>query len=414
LFAYTPDGRLRDRLLRLVEIPSLVLEGGSVFDGHGWMEGAIVVLEHGRIVYLGSALTASTPPDAEHISFAGQWLLPGLVDCWVHLIGDRNSPDDRDVHCFGNGFGPALRLYRATQDAHRLLAGGITSVAHMGGCEPEYIAGVREAVGQGLVIGPTIVTAGRALPSANGNQDWIEISDRKGALRKAVRERLVEGADLGLPPRQTVTRSGQHDRSRHTLLVLWLTTETPEDGATYSDADLHVIVEEAHQIGATVACCAASLQQSKAALRAGVDLLLLGPCEPDADCVHMLTSGKTAWAPALCARQEQGMISDALKSAVKAVHVGGGMIVAGTSWRGEDDYRFGAEINALMDAGLSPTAALAAGTTNGAQLLGLGRGLLQPGTNGSLVILDNDPSSEPKILGDPRHISLILYAMPTF
>ena len=265
-------------------------------------------------------------------------------------------------------------------------------MTHLGGCEAEYIAGLREAVRQGLVAGPTILTAGRALsPTSGGGGARVELRDGAEVFRKAVREILADGANL---------------------IMLLLTSETPTERTPLSDEEFGVIVDEAHRVGARVACQAAGLRPSKAALRAGVDLLLLGPTELDAECLEMLASGKTAWAPALSTRTELGTESDALGSAVKAVHARGGTIVVGTGWRGGERYPFAAEVSALMEAGVSPAAAMAAGTTRGAQALGLGDASVGPGKRASLVALSSDPRKDPSILGDPDQVSLILYAEP--
>jgi imidazolonepropionase-like amidohydrolase len=382
MFRYSVEAGLNRRLYLLDKAPPLLLEGATLFDGRDWVREVSLVVESGTVTQLGPEEMVYAPAEAHRIPMNGKWLLPGLVDCSVHLTAEQ-------PRSCGYADSGSLAIYRAVQGAHRLLARGVVAVACSGGCRTEAIAGLQQTVREGLIAGPTIVNAGREMSlTSAGSGACNRKLDGPEVFRKAIRQSFADGAEM---------------------LVLSLTSASRVERVPLSDAELNLIVDEAHRVGARVACRASALLPSKAALKAGVDLLLLGPASPDGECIEMLAAGRTSWAPALSTRSDLGGQRHRLEAALRAVQAEGGAVVVATAWEGSDEYSFAAEAKGLLEAGLPSTGVLAASTIHGAQTLGLEYGPVKLGQRVDLVALDKDPAEDISVLADPEHVSMILH-----
>src|SRR5262245_43805899 len=163
-----------------------------------------VVVRGDRIVAVGAAADTRVPPDATTIDGAGRYLLPGLVDADVHLLG----------------FGPGPRENFA--DGPLYLANGITTVVNLGGpSSPRRVMELdwKRRVEAGTMVGPTIYTAGAFVneprvttpdeverdvrAQARDGYDIIkyhELDDTTTGLSLASYRRMIETArELGMP-----------------------------------------------------------------------------------------------------------------------------------------------------------------------------------------------------------------------
>src|SRR6266850_1647460 len=135
--------------------------------------GQTVVVRGDRIVSIGAAADVAVPADATIVDGAGRYLLPGLVDAHVHLLG----------------FGPGPRDNFA--DGPIYLANGITTVVSLGGPNTPRRATELEwkrRVDAGEMIGPTIYTAGAFV-----NEPRVTTPDE---VERDVRSQAREGYDL--------------------------------------------------------------------------------------------------------------------------------------------------------------------------------------------------------------------------
>ena len=409
MFRYSPSGELRGRYSRAEGLPPTVLEGAAIFDGAAWISDGVLVVEDGTVAALGGRGQVQRPSGSRQVDLAGHWLMPGLVDCRAFVVGAAPAEPARPQSARFKQEGPVL-AHRAVQDAHRMLSGGITAVAQLGGGDAEYLLGLRESVRTGLIAGPAILSAGRPLSPTAAVESLHDLRDGTGeplpgtgmrrrpsrqiaavatpdGLRKAVRRTFVDGADL---------------------VMLLLTPETPSEDLVLSPAELAAATHEAQRVGGRVACQATGNRPAKAAVRAGVDLLVLGPADPDDELVGLLAEGRTAWSPSLAGRAGAG---PRLRAAVRTVQQRGGRIVIGTGWRREAPVTFAAEVRALLDAGIPAPAVLASATSGGAVALGLASGPLAPGSPANVIAIDVDPRVAPDALGEPGRASFILHAV---
>ncbi len=144
------------------------------------------------------------PQDIE-INLKNKFILPGLIDLHVHIEGERNP------HYYVSKYvdNEADIAFESTRYAEVTLLAGFTTVRDLGGTGVNI--SLRNAINRGLVKGPRIYTAGKAIATTGGHADPTNGSNRKlvgdpgpheGVINspdeaaKAVRERYKEGADV--------------------------------------------------------------------------------------------------------------------------------------------------------------------------------------------------------------------------
>src|SRR5437660_5825711 len=169
-----------------------ILAGALLLDGSGGPPVAArsVVVENGRIA---AVVAAAAAPSGTTLRLDGLTLLPGLINCHVHL-------------CFGGDADPAAvmmresypsTVIRAVLRARATVEAGITTVRDLGGRDYAELS-VRDAIRQGLIAGPRVLCAGKGV-CMTGGHGWNMIgreADGPDDVRKAVREQLKAGADV--------------------------------------------------------------------------------------------------------------------------------------------------------------------------------------------------------------------------
>jgi imidazolonepropionase-like amidohydrolase len=170
------------------------LIGGNVYDVEtGAFQRADIAIADGRI----AAITARGTPAAgdEVVELGGAWLLPGLIDCHVHLA----LPTDLADPAAAAKWSDAAFAIHAAKAAERTLLGGVTTARDVGGWNYVEMA-VRNAIDQGLTIGPRLFLAGRLLSITTGTTDYYpgmyEVANGPDEVRAAARKQLAMGADL--------------------------------------------------------------------------------------------------------------------------------------------------------------------------------------------------------------------------
>ncbi|MBI4588515.1 MAG: amidohydrolase family protein, partial [Candidatus Rokubacteria bacterium] len=169
----------------------LILSGAMLVDGSGTepVRGMAVVVEGTRIR---AVVAEGAAPPGTLLRLDGLTLLPGLINCHVHLClggeADPLSPLREEP--------PALTAIKATVRARQTIEAGVTTVRDLGGREYCEFA-VRRAIAEGLIPGPRIRAAGRGICMTGGHGWWFgREADGPHEVRKAVREQLKAGADV--------------------------------------------------------------------------------------------------------------------------------------------------------------------------------------------------------------------------
>lgn len=173
----------------------LLFRNGTIIDGTGGRPFPGWVLVEGRkIAAIGEgqpdpSVLERSSPDTE-IDCLGCALLPGLINCHVHLAMDASEHPmsrlaARDAYS---------ALLCAVENARKMLMAGFTTVRDCGGRDFEILA-LRDATASGLIQGPRIVSCGQALLMTGGHFLGRQV-DGPADARKAAREMLHRGADF--------------------------------------------------------------------------------------------------------------------------------------------------------------------------------------------------------------------------
>ena len=228
-----------------------------------WLDRPSVLVRNGRIVQVASGGNeVAAGPGATRIDLAGMSLLPGLIDMHVHLDSDPAYGGYTGLQ-FSDRFWSVLTV----PHAQRTLLAGFTTVRNVGS-DAFNDVGLREAITEGKVVGPRVVTAAYSFgatgghcdstffpPSMNQHSEYNADSPEEG--RKRVREVRKYGAQVI----KICATGGVFSRN------------TEPGQQQMSEADMRAIVEEAHMWGLRVAAHAHGTAGIKAAIRAGVDTI---------------------------------------------------------------------------------------------------------------------------------------------
>jgi imidazolonepropionase-like amidohydrolase len=391
-----------------------------VFDGRGGtLVDAGVAVSGERIAAVGTRaeLLARYGGEAQTETFPDATLLPGLIDTHTHLIMPGNGAAIMDYAQTPD----ELMLLVAASNAALAVRSGVTTVVDLG-AKGTLTFRLRDAIAQGIVAGPRLVLCGRALTITGGHGwPWLGEADGREGVRLAVRQLCKEGADL---IKVMVTGGG--------------TPGTDGRRPSYTPAELAAIVDEAHTRNRRVIghCTAAS--GIERALDAGFDII--------AHCQFLTPDGSDAFDERLARRiVAQGvfvnptlqinriLMSDRVPrhlldperlAALDAwnaryprfvetmcrLQALGVRLICGSDcgWGYSTFAETYLELDAMVEAGLTPAEALTAATGSAADALGLADqiGSLRPGLAADLLVVAGDPTADVRALRDVQAVWL--------
>ncbi|KAJ5887727.1 amidohydrolase [Penicillium taxi] len=123
----------------------------------------IVRISNGRIAGVWTGTQRDVPVGSNAVDLQGQYICPGLIDCHVHMIATPGSFSLKDLFAAS----PTTIAYRTAYNARQMLLRGFTTARDTGGAD----AALRDAIAEGLVIGPRLFIAGKALSQTGGHGD---------------------------------------------------------------------------------------------------------------------------------------------------------------------------------------------------------------------------------------------------
>lgn len=366
-------------------------------------------IEDGAVIVEGASIVSVVPGEdipsgAEVVELGDATLMPGLVDAHVHLVWSASA----EPHEVVARESQALTVLRCARNALLHLHAGVTTVRDVGASEGLSVD-IARAVEEGIIPGPRVIAAGRAI-AMTGGHGWFlgREADGAEAVRRAVREEMKAGAAcIKLMASGGIYGHAEEPGSPQ------LTVE-----------EMRTAVEEAHKAGRKVAAHAYSVTAISNALDAGVDSIEHGSFIDRATAERMRDEGvylvptmsvyaaMSEKGPELGApdyiQRKTSEVLEASQEAFRLAREVGVKIAAGTDC-GAPGHPHGTlpeELRLMVAAGAAPMEALRYGTSSAVELLGLSDeiGTLEPSKRADILALSGNPLQNIQALRKVRRV----------
>lgn len=381
-----------------------IIHCGNLIDGkaNDVQTQMTIVVEGNKITAVEKGFTKPGTSD-KLVDLSKKTVMPGLIDMHVHLEGETSK--DQGLQRFT--LNKADVAFRSTVFAKRTLMAGFTTVRDLGGSGVN--TSLRNAINQGLVIGPRIFSVGKSIGTTGGHADPTngyredlmgDPGPKEGVInspeeaRQAVRQRYKDGSDL-----IKITATGG---------VLSIAKDG--SGPQFTDEELNAIVETAKDYGMHTAAHAHGAEGMKRAVLAGITTIEHGTKMTD-EVMELMKQKGTYYVPTITAgkfvaekAKESGyyhplVVPKALeigpqiqqtfgKAYKKGVKIAFGTD-AGVFPHGENGKEFGY----MVEAGMPAMETIKSATIVAAGILGMAEkiGTIENGKLADLVAVDENP-----------------------
>jgi len=380
-------------------------------------DGVLVTDEQGRIVAAGPASAVAAPKDAERIDASGLTLLPGIIDCHVHLalrlepLHDQVQRSSTDL------------VVRALQAGREFLEAGVTTIRDAGYTP----AGIKRAFASGAFPGPLTQVSCQPLSQTGGHgDDWTPsgaimatemsdlpsgVADGVDAVRRAARLQIRAGADWikVMATGGVMSAADFPDASQFTVEEIRAIVEEAKAAGirgTLAHAEGAAGIKNALRAGIT------SIEHGDLIDDEGIDLML----ERDVPLIPTFNINFSLMDDARIARGEvppwavekmRYLFESQQRNFRHAIERGVRVVMGTDSFSGMYPT---AELAYMSEFGLGPFRAIQAATSEAAKLLGLAdrMGTLEAGKQADLVAVSGDPLAEPELWRDPARIVFVM------
>lgn len=387
-----------------------LIKAARVIDGLGSLpiERGAVLIQGDAIRAIGSEEEVAPPEGAtvEEFAYEDKTVLPGLVDCHVHMIGIGDGRKGDDLTLLPD----EVLTLQAAKNARTHLYSGVTTVRDCGAKNRTTFM-LRQAVEMGITPSPRLLLTGRPIAIIGGHLSYFGIeATGEVECRAAVRQLVKEGADF-----IKITATGGSTKTSFPLRP------------SFTVEEMTAIVDEAHKFGKHAAAHCVSTQAIVNALDAGVDTVIHG-AYTETDGSHkdrpdvterLAKQGVFVNLTLHQARDKQWQLEskaeseeltteeqaevDRIRSGVEQslehgarLRAGGVTLVSGSdaAWA---DYKMGGfqdEVQAHVELGMTPMQAIVSGTSDSARSCWAEDrvGSLESGKLADVLVVDGDPS----------------------
>jgi imidazolonepropionase-like amidohydrolase len=339
-----------------------------------------IVIEGGRIK---EVLSGVRPPSgAKVIDLSTQTCMPGLIDAHTHLTSETSRTQYVDKFHWN----VADYAIRSTVYARRTLLAGFTTVRNVGDQANESVA-LRNAINAGIIPGPRIYTAGRAVGTTGGHGDHTNgyRTDPDLAGDPGPAEGIINSVD------DAAKAVRLHYKLGDDLIKIMpsggvLDENTSGDNAQMTLEEIKAVVATAHDYGFAVAAHAHGAEAIRRAVIGGVDSIEHGTFM-DADDMKLMVEHGTWYVPTIIAGDfvaRQSKVSGYYPAQVAAKAAAIGPLIqatAGRAYKAHVKIAFGTdaavyphgqnahEFELMVGAGMPPMFTIQAATISAAQLL---------------------------------------------
>ena len=400
----------------------ILFRNAKLLDPHAdALQGGVSVLVEGEMIREVSAKPIKAA-SAAVIDCKGRTLMPGLIDCHVHaMLSEVNIRNLESVPL-------TMMTVRAASLVRAMIDRGFTTVRDTGGAD----WGLRDGIAQGLLPGPRMFIAGRAIGPTGGHSDarrrtdvgtgackccnamtfCLEVADGADAVRAAVREQLRQGVD-----QIKIMVSGGV-----------ASPYDPLDSRQFTLAEIGAAVEEAAAFGRYTQAHAYTPDAITRAVSQGVRTVEHGNLidEPSAKLMKKAGAYLVANLVAYYAMRERakefGMTSEML--AKNDLVIDGGLKSLEICKRAGVPVGYGSDLLGQLQVDqsrefllrrevLSPIEIIRQATVVGAEIVRMpGKlGVVEPGAFADILVVDGDPIKKLELLtGQGENLSVIMKA----
>ncbi len=373
----------------------------------------VIVVEGGRIADVIATIPAET--SARFIDLADRTVLPGLIDCHAHMIGEMDS---------GHGYA-ALVMRSAAQEAmsgvrnaRATIMAGFTTVRDVGTFRAFVDVALRDAIVAGDVAGPRMQCAGAYITCPGGGGDVTGLApDVDAVVPVDLRFGVADSADQVRARVRKILHGGA-DFIKVIATGAVLTEGTMPGAPEFTEAEIRAGVEEAALYGTHVAAHAHGAEGIKRAVRAGVRSIEHGSLMDDETIEMMRVAGtylvadvydgdwiaeegrRGGWSADVLRKNEE--TTEAQREGFAKAVKTGVRIAYGTD-SGVYPHAFaGRQFAYMVRHGMTPMEAIRSATVTASELMGWQDrvGSIAPGKLADLIAVAGDPLSHVAVLED--------------
>lgn len=234
-----------------------LLTADHVIDAKGGppIERGAVLISDSEIAAVGPAHEIRAPEGATvvHYDYPGATVLPGMVDCHTHNNGFGDGRNGQDLAALED----EILTVQAASNARRSLFSGVTTIRENGPKNMTMFR-LRDAINEGLVVGPRMMLCGRPVSIIGGHMGYFggEVTG-VDECRAFTRQLIKEGADY-----IKITATGGSTPSSFPLRP------------AFNVDELLAVTDEAHKFGMLTATHSTSTQGVINSLDAEVDMII--------------------------------------------------------------------------------------------------------------------------------------------
>ncbi len=388
----------------------IVIKAGKLVDVENGkvLENQMILVEKDIITAVGPSL--EVPEGATEVDLSDSIVMPGLIDCHVHVDGEASGDHYRTM--FQRSFvdnAVVAHIY-----AKRTLDAGFTTVRSLGSQGFIDIA-LRNAINRGAVPGPRIQACGFYISATGGHGDLVGFSPWLTTVMPPEMSGIADGVDAVRKKVRYLVKNGA-DVIKFGASAGVLSGEESVGAPQYSQEEMNAIVDEAHMWEKKVAAHAHGTEAIKMAIKAGVDSVEHGSMI-DAEGIQMMIENGTylvadiynddyivseyskMGAPdqiiekeKLVGRTQRENFQKAVQAGVK-VAFGTDAGVYPHGWNGKQFAK-------MVKWGLTPMQAIQAATVSSADLLGWSDtvGSISKGKFADIVAVKGDPMEDISVM----------------